>query len=223
MTASRVPRVGPGGELVARPGGTAAVRLTARGRRLAAAYLALYPRPECRMLRNPRTASLYAAARLAVEGGRLEWADVRQAATLGVLDAAARYAPGRGTGFRAYAVYWSAHRVGRLLDRRPAAESLDAPAAADDDRRLGELVPDPRAAEPLAAAARGEVLGAVAAAVAALPRVDRRVVTARFGLAGGGPMRVTLAARTLGLDVGVARGREAHARAELRARLAGVG
>jgi RNA polymerase primary sigma factor len=93
---------------------------------------------------------------------------------------------------------WEVDEVERLrgAGRRPA--SLDAPIGDDADTDLGDLLAAP-ALSPEEEAMAGAERAGVAAALAQLGHVERRVLELRFGLGGEPPHTPTEIARALGV------------------------
>jgi RNA polymerase primary sigma factor len=93
---------------------------------------------------------------------------------------------------------WEVEEVERLrgAGRRPA--SLDAPIGDDAETELGDLLAAP-ALSPEEEALAGASRAGVAAALAQLGHVERRVLELRFGLGGEPPHTPTEIARALGV------------------------
>ena len=77
--------------------------------------------------------------------------------------------------------------------------SLDAPVGDGDSNDLADVVPDPDALAPDVLAASGETSEDVLAALICLNERERRIVDARFGLAGKSPMILEAVGREFGV------------------------
>ena len=106
---------------------------------------------------------------------------------LGLLEAARRFDPTRGTKFTTYASWWIRKAILMALDATTRAGS---PRTLSLDDHLGDSPTEPRSAriadrgsvDPEAALLDGEAARLVRAAVVGLPRLDRTVLEHRFGL-----------------------------------------
>jgi RNA polymerase primary sigma factor len=99
----------------------------------------------------------------------------------------------------AAAVGWSLDEVRHAQEVRRSTVSLDEPAGVDGDAGLGSLLADDLAAAPDARAESALAAVALHAALARLPRRERAVLEARYGVGRDAPATVSETARRLRL------------------------
>lgn len=146
-----------------------------------------------RLVTNNLALASWMAGRYAWTG--LDFDDLRQAALLGLMKAAERYDPERGTTFSTVAFLWMRSTIGaeiaatrstirvpgyRPLSDGPGVGSLDA----DEERPLRSLLPSDDEDGPEVGADRALLRERVGAALGTLPERDRFVVEHRFGING---------------------------------------
>lgn len=182
-----------------------------------------------RLVTNNLALASWMADRYAWTG--LDFDDLRQAAHLGLMEAAERFDPDRGSAFSTYAYHWMRSSIGaeiaatrstirvpgyRPLSDGPGVGSLDA----DEERPLRSLLPCDDEEAPEVGAERALLRERVGAALDTLPERDRFVVEHRFGINGA---RYPHTLDEIGVMLGVSRARvgqfEARALARLRFRL----
>lgn len=100
--------------------------------------------------------------------------DMVQEGTVGLIEAAERFDPGRGVRFSTYATY----RIrGRMLNALRRERTACAGAASmDQDLRLLERIPDPTAVETLAAVEDAVLARQIVSAIDHLPDRERRIL-----------------------------------------------
>jgi RNA polymerase sigma factor (sigma-70 family) len=133
-------------------------------------------------------------------GGRIELEDLMQVGRLGMMRAAEKWDPDLGA-WSTYAVLWIRHAIGRYVhdhsrlvrlpvhlqtSQRKAGEfrtertmRLDAPCG-DAGRPFHDVTADLEGADPEQAAIESDLQARLDAALAALPRRDREILTARL-------------------------------------------
>jgi RNA polymerase primary sigma factor len=99
----------------------------------------------------------------------------------------------------AAAIGWPLDDVRRAHEVRRATVSLNEPAGVDGDAELGALLADDLAAAPEARAESALAAEMVQAALARLPRRERAVIEARYGVGHEAPATVAETARLLRL------------------------
>ncbi len=107
-------------------------------------------------------------------------------------------------------------RVDALTAPLPAPVPLDLTMGDGASTTLGDLLPDPAALRPDAAAEAREIADAVRAALAGLTPRDRAILAARHGLDGEPPRTLQEIGHTLGLTRQAVQQAEARALARLR-------
>ncbi len=107
-------------------------------------------------------------------------------------------------------------RVDALTAPLPAPVPLDLTMGDGETTTLGDLLPDPAALRPDAAAEAREIADAVRAALAGLTPRDRAILAARHGLDGEPPRTLQEIGRSLGLTRQAVQQAEARALARLR-------
>jgi len=107
-------------------------------------------------------------------------------------------------------------RVDALTAPLPAPVPLDQRMGDGETTTLGDLLPDPDADRPAAAAEAEELAAAVRAALATLPPRERAILAARHGLDGAPPRTLQEIGRSLGLTRQAVQQAETRALARLR-------
>jgi RNA polymerase primary sigma factor len=129
-------------------------------------------------------------------GSGVEFDELVQEGTVGLVKAVDRFDPARGRKLSTYAVWWirsamleairrsKTIRIPARAKQRPAVMmSLDAPVA-EDGAPLGELLADERAPDPSAAAVTADEYQALLSLLELLPARHREVIRRRYGLGG---------------------------------------
>jgi RNA polymerase primary sigma factor len=106
-------------------------------------------------------------------------------------------------------------RLGRALGSRLRPRSLDAPLGAEEQRSLGDVLPDPGAADPAERLDEASRAACVERLLAEAPPRERYVLRARFGLGGAEERTLQDLANELGLSRERIRQIENHALARL--------
>jgi len=107
-------------------------------------------------------------------------------------------------------------RVDALVAPLPTPVPLDQIMGDGETTTLGDLLPDPDADRPAAAAEAEELAAAVRAALATLPPRERAILAARHGLDGAPPRTLQEIGRSLGLTRQAVQQAETRALARLR-------
>ena len=173
------------------------------------------------------------ASRFAHPG--LDFDDLRQAATLGLMRAAEKFDPGRGAAFSTLAWWWMRSAIqqevmgNRTTIRVPAHRPVgDGPRAVSlgtvvGDTTLGSLLVDRDSESPVDGAERSLLRERVRDALGTLRPRDAEVVEMRFGINGARrPHSLAEIARRLGVTGERVRQIEGRALERLRFRLSGA-
>jgi RNA polymerase sigma factor (sigma-70 family) len=142
-----------------------------------------------RLVTNNLALASWMAGRYAWTG--LDFDDLRQAAILGLMKAAERYDPERGTAFSTVAFLWMRSSIGaeiaatRSTIRVPGYRPLsDGPGVGSLDAHEERPLPSDDEDGPEVGADRALLRERVGAALGTLPERDRFVVEMRFGING---------------------------------------
>ncbi|HET9480383.1 MAG TPA: sigma-70 family RNA polymerase sigma factor [Candidatus Polarisedimenticolia bacterium] len=174
------------------------------------------------------------------QGMGIELEDLISEGNVGLLRAASRYDPSRGTRFITYAAWWVRKAILSALSdqsvvhvpdsrrRKEAEQGLVTRYIAiplDDRDDVPGLFPtgaleDPDAVDPEAETIRRQALARMSRSLSCLRRVERRILTERFGLDGAGERTLREVGKGLGLSRERVRQIQDQAMERLRRRLA---